>query len=209
MHIYLKELNSRFTKDIKTVSEKRSSWMSVEKVAVEIFDQVVKEARTEDFYEFLYYTKSDSTKNTNQNYIMLYAGKKMTGMVSFERKINENGRFTNMFNGVVEDGGGLSIVQSPSGGVFFLVFPCSSKVTTWEDDHLVLKYFDDPKDVNYSNVKEAIEFYLKFMLITSFCSKPTLLEKWKIKWIKFRFVDNWLPITKGFATTLLKIFSAL
>lgn len=209
MHHYLKELNSRFKKGQRVVNTRRLNWLQFSNLALRIFEEVKREAEQEDFFETINFRRSDPAKTINQNFLHFWAGIKHTGMANVTDSLDSKNRKLTSWQAVVEDSGCLAMSQAPNGGVYFILFPCQSKVSSWKDEYIIFKYFSDPIKIEYSDIKDAVEFYLKFMLITSFCSEPTRLEKFKIAWLKFRFADQWYNLFKGAGTVAKLTLSML
>lgn len=202
MHNYFKALNERFNKNLKTVQERRSQWDDFSIKAFDYFRQIKETADNSKFFETVNYHRSNPEKTINQNYLHLWTGKKYTGMSSTYTVADENSRsgVRTMMEGIVEDSGCLSFLQAPNGMVFCVLYPCKSKVLEWNDEYVIYKRYKNPEDIGYTEIKEAVNFYLKFMLFTSFCSEPTFSEKVELWWMKFRFAENWWKMFKGVGT---------
>ncbi len=202
MHNYFNELNKRFSNDLKKVQERRDKWNEFSESTFKYFGDIKTTSNKSNFFETINYHRSDSSKIINQNYLHFWAGKKYTGISSTYTVVDESTRsgVRTKMEGIVEDSGCLSILQAPKGMVFFIIYPCKSKVLEWKDEYLIYKRYKSPENIEYADIKEAVEFYLKFMLFTSFCSEPNLLEKIELWWMKFRFAKHWWKMFKGVGT---------
>lgn len=202
MHNYFDELNKRFNKDLIRVQERRTNWNNFSEQAFNHFAEIKKTSEDANFFETINYHRSDPAKTVNQNYLHFWAGRKYTGMSNTYTVVDESYRsgVKTVMDGIVEDSGCLSIVQAPNGMVFFILYPCKSKVLRWNDEYIIYKRYKNPKDIGYVELKEAVEFYLKFMLFTSFCSEPNFLERIKLGYMKFKFTEHWGKMFKGVGT---------
>ena len=202
MHNYFDELNKRFSEDLKEVQERRTQWNQFSEKAFEHFAGIKATADKSQFFETINYHKSNPEKSVNQNYLHFWAGQKYTGMSSTYTVVDETRRsgVKNMMEGIVEDSGCLSILQAPNGMVFFILYPCKSKVLQWNDEYIIYKRYKKPEDIGYVEIKEAVEFYLKFMLFTSFCSEPHFCERVRLWYMKFRFTEHLGKMFKGVGT---------
>lgn len=208
MHIFIDELNSRYQSSFNKVFKRRQQWNAFADRAYEMFTDFKKDADNAGFFESINFHRSDPALTINNNYLHFWGGKKFTGISSTTKTsvVDDKGRsgVKTTMEGIIEDSGCLTIGQAPNGNVFFMLFPCESKASSWIDKYIVYKKFNQPDDITYNDVKKAVEFYLKFMLFTSFCAEPSLSEKVQLWWLKFRFSEQWYSIFKG-ASTVAKL----
>lgn len=206
MNEYLNDQTNLFRKDSKKLAERRSQWPNFEKRAIKQINEWIEDAQKSGYYEYLYLiTDKDIPNRTSQNqsFLQFYAGSRPTGITATIKD-----KLTINLQGVSEDSGCLSIIQEPRGGVFFLAFPAKSDVLKWEDDYILINFFKSPDEVEWYDIRKAIEFYLRFARYTSIYSEPTIWESfelWKMK-LKAKVILN--VLYKG-AHLSLRLISAL
>lgn len=197
MSEYIIKQSKKFAKDRKLLNERRNQWVDFELRALNLIKDYIKTAKACEHYEFFYVINNNDIPNrtiTNQSFIQFYAGSHPTG-ISIQETNRDKQSIT--LKGVTEHSGCLSVLQDPRGGVFFITYPSKSDVLNWEDDYIIYSHFDSPLDVEWVDIRNAIEFYIRFMRYTSIYSTPTVLEKIELWWIKLKFKSSVLNILKG------------
>jgi hypothetical protein len=176
----IRNLNKRFYDRREEVRLNRLEWEPLHGRVSHIFDKTIEQCKRHNFYETLYTidsknhnsineilkkisnSKSDDKIYDNLNFIQLNHGFAPMGIIEGNSHMKRH---------IIENKGGISIVQYPSSKVSIIIYPSSSELIRYREKYIIYKLYRKPSHVKDKDIWNAIKFMFKLSLYTSYVSQ--------------------------------------
>ena len=207
MRNYLKSLNDKKMKSLRSSHLSKQDWASLHALATQIFTRIRDEAKSSEFYDFLYIIDDQhsmvQTKPNFTKFIQFYIGSRPSGRA--DQEFDNQGRLIRSEIEVI-NGGALVISQNPAGEIAMAMFPDTIKGQN-PDAPFVYSFFRKAGEVQYHHLKEAAEDFLSYLIITSPNHSKSRYDKVELYFIQRKYKEDAWPIAKELASWALRLLS--
>lgn len=142
------------------------------------FENVVKRAQSERFFEILFVDRDDEHRT-----VQLHAGKHPVGNTQTTR--DHFGRVTG-WRLDVEQGAALVISQSALGDVAVILYPYQSENLRRLEPYIIWAVFKDPTHVTESVLRAAVADFLTYVRVSSALFNESPMDRLRIRYLELR-----------------------
>lgn len=198
---FAKKQNDIFKRGHRRISSNRQQWEAFSILANQTFQPVLEELKEIFEFENFYLSEgkdySTTKHNKNQNFINFKMGSHSNGILTQTQGVL--GQYSSSVS--VEKGGQLVFSQGPQGEVLVIIYACSSDAFQFNDKYIVYRIYASPAKLSPKKLMRILRFYFRFIYISSYIGKITLLDRVRISLIKLRMKFDILKLGKSVIET--------